>query len=202
VFLSEIPANVSMENKMKRYLTITAIIMLVLVLASCAGAVSSSPTVTRNTTTNQSTTSDSQSAGWQNQVTHAWVVEWPANWNADAENDGDRVWIELLDKNDNIVQYSNTNMPVEIELYSTQSTTYPWVKSRLLYSGEGVATSWEHDAFVTDAIGVKDISWQEISAPLSSENQQYGMLYITVTLPNGTNYSAEYDPADITSPNN
>ena len=83
-------------------------------------------------------------------------------------------------------EYTNTNMPVKIELYS----------------GEGIAMSWDHDAFVTGAIGVKDISWQEISTPLSSENQQYGMLYITVKLPNGTNYSAEYDPANITRSNN
>jgi hypothetical protein len=142
------------------------------------------------------TTTPSNST-WQGQVTHAWVVAWGENWDADAEDDGIRVWIELLDKNEEMVEYSDTDMPIKIELYATESTTYPLEPSRLLYSGSGTATGWLHDAFITGAIGVKDISWEEISPTLPSEQHDYGILYITVTLPSGKEFSARYDEAEI-----
>ena len=90
---------------MKNKLVIFTSISLIFILTSCAGSISSSPnTAGTNITTTQSTINNTQSKDWQNEVTHAWVVAWPQNWNADAEDDGIRVWIELLDKDENIVR--------------------------------------------------------------------------------------------------
>jgi hypothetical protein len=170
---------------MRKLNLLSAMIALAILLVGCA----ETPTTTPNDNT--------LSMDWQNQVTHAWVVAHGENWNADAEDDGIRVWIELLDKNENMVEYSDTDMPVKIELYATESTTYPLKTSRLLYSESGIATGWLHDAFVTSAIGVKDIAWEEISPTLPSEQHDYGIICITVTLPSGKEFSARYDEAEI-----
>lgn len=130
-------------------------------------------------------------------VQTAWTVGWPENWNADAANDGLRVWVELLDSNETMIEYTGMSMPLQIELYSTESVTYPLEKSTLIYFGSGTLTDWDHDCFCTGAIGVKDIPWQDISSPLPNEDQDNGILYITVTLPNGKDYSAEYSPIQI-----
>jgi hypothetical protein len=134
---------------------------------------------------------------WVDQVQTAWTVGWPENWNADAANDGLRIWVELQDSNETMIEYTGMSMPVQIELYSTQSVTYPLEKSRLIYSGSGTLTDWDHDCFCTGAIGVKDIPWQDILSPLPNEDQDNGILYVTVTLPNGKNYSADYSPIQI-----
>jgi hypothetical protein len=91
-------------------------------------------------------------------------------------------------------------MPVKIELYATASKTYPLKPSQLLYSASSVANDWSCDAFVTGAIGVKDIPWQEISQPSPSDNQKYGIIFVTITLPNGKAFSARYDEAKIAKP--
>ena len=134
---------------------------------------------------------------WVDQVQIAWTVGWPENWNADAANDGLRIWVELQDSNGTMIEYTGMSMPVQIELYSTESVTYPLEKSRLIYSGSGILTDWNHDCFCTGAIGVKDIPWQDISSPLPNEDQDNGILYVTVTLPNGKDYSADYSPIQI-----
>lgn len=134
---------------------------------------------------------------WADKVERAWTVGHPENWDADAENDGIRIWIELQDSDENEIEYSNMSMPVAIQVYSTESVTYPWEKARVIYSVSGTLTDWDDDAFVSSARGVKDIPWEAISTPLPTEQQEYGMLYVTVTLPNGKQYSAEYDPIRI-----
>jgi uncharacterized repeat protein (TIGR02543 family) len=130
-------------------------------------------------------------------VQTAWTTGWPENWDADAANDGLRIWVELLDSNESRIEYTGMSMPLQIELYSTESVTYPLEKSRLIYSGSGTLTDWDHDCFCTGAVGVKDIPWQDISSPLPSEDQDIGILYITVTLPNGKDYTDEYYPIQI-----
>ena len=65
-----------------------------------------------------------------------------------------------------------------------------------------VLHNWYDDGFVSGAIGVKDIAWEEISPPLPSEQQEYGLIYVTVTLPNGQDYSARYDEARLTNTSN
>jgi hypothetical protein len=130
---------------------------------------------------------------WMEEVTSAWVVSHSNNWDADAEDDGIRVWVELLDKQEDMIEYQNVEMPVKIEVYSTESKTFPWKPSRLIYSGTTVLHNWHDDAFVTGNTGVKDIAWEEISPPLPSEQQEYGLLYVTVTLPNSKDYSARED---------
>jgi len=136
---------------------------------------------------------------WVSSVQRAWTVGHPENWDADAEDDGIRVWVELQDANTNEIEYTGMNMPVLVKIYSTESVWYPWEKSRLIYSGSGILKNWYNDAFVTGAIGVEDICWGDISNPLSTENQAWGMLYITVTLPNGKQYSAEHYPVAIST---
>ncbi|MFC1927647.1 hypothetical protein ACFLW7_03625 [Chloroflexota bacterium] len=130
-------------------------------------------------------------------VQTAWTVGWPENWDADAANDGLRIWVELLDSDETMIEYTGMSMPLQIALYSTESVAYPFEKSRLLYSGSGTLTDRDHDCFCTGAIGVKDIPWQDISRPLPSEDQDYGILHIIVTLPNGEDYTAEYSPIQI-----
>jgi len=60
---------------MKRYLTITAIIMLVLVLASCTGVISSSTTVAINTTTRPISTSLSSNQNLQYTISCPKVID-------------------------------------------------------------------------------------------------------------------------------
>ena len=134
---------------------------------------------------------------WAEKATNAWVVAHSQDWDCDAEDDGIRVWVELLDKNEKMIEYENMTMPVKIEIYSTESKTFPSKPSRLIYSATARLHNWYEDAFVSGAVGVKDISWEEISPPLPSEQQEYGLIYVTVTLPNGKAYSAR-DDARIT----
>ena len=134
---------------------------------------------------------------WVSSVQRAWTVGHPENWDADAEDDGVRVWVELQDASMSAIEYTNMNMPVLVEIYSTESVTYPWERSRLIYSASSSLKNWYEDAFVTGALGVRDINWGDISNPLSIENQEWGMLYVTATLPNSQQYSAEYYPVKI-----
>jgi len=147
-----------------------------------------------------STTAPTSDA-WMEEVTRAWVVAHSHNWDADAEDDGIRVWVEVQDQNEELIQYEQQQIPVEIEIYSTESKTFPWQPARLIYSATAVMHNWYDDAFVTSAIGIKNIAWEEISPPLSSEQQEYGLLYVSITLPNGEIYSARHDTARITEPN-
>ncbi|MBA7568900.1 hypothetical protein ES708_10637 [subsurface metagenome] len=140
---------------------------------------------------------ETPSLAWMEQVTNTWVVAHRHDWDADAQYDGIRVWVELLDKNEQMVKYENVEMPVTIEIHSTESKTLPPQPSRLIYSATAVLHNWYDDAFVTGAIGVRDIAWEQISPPLPSEQQEYGLMYVTVTLPNGKDYSARYDEVRI-----
>jgi hypothetical protein len=181
-----------------------SIFLIIIFLTGCSAAPEtprlSTGAATTSTTAARQTSNDTKDAVWQDNVTHAWVVAHPQNWNADAEDDGIRVWIELLDKNEKIVEYDNITMPVKLQLYADESKTNPAKPGSLLYSGTSVAQNWKHDAFVTFAVGVKDISWQEMSKPLPAEQQEYGIIYVTITLPNGKDYSARWSEARITKP--
>ena len=147
--------------------------------------------------TGPGSTGQTGSETWVEDVTNIFVVAHSHDWDADAEDDGMRVWINLLDKNESIVMYTTAEIPVTIDIYSTESSSYPWEPERLIYSGTAVMRNWHSDAFVTGAIGVKDIAWDEISQPLASERQEYGLMYATVTLPNGRDYSGRYYPCRI-----
>ena len=155
-----------------------------LVLTSCA-------------TTPASPAPPTESTEWIEKVVKAWVVAHPHNWDADAKDDGLRVWVELQDVNEDAVRYENINVPVEIRIYSTESKTYPWKSARVIYSGSSLLTCWDGDAFVTGAKGIKDISWEEIAPTLPSEIEEWGILYISLSLGNGKEYSAEHYPVRI-----
>ncbi len=131
----------------------------------------------------------------ESNITRAWVVAHPENWNRDAIDDGIRVWAELQDKHEDIIKYTNEAIPVEIEIYTTESKTLPLKPARLIYSGSSVMRNWQDDAFISSAIGIKDISWEEMEA--LPTDQTYGILYITITLPSGGNCSAKWDEARI-----
>ena len=131
----------------------------------------------------------------ESNITRGWVVAHPENWNRDAEDDGIRVWAELQDKHEEIIKYANVEMPVEIKIYTTESETLPVKPARLIYSGSSVMRNWQDDAFISGAIGIKDISWKEMAA--LPTDQTYGILYITITPPSGENCSARWDEARI-----
>ncbi len=144
-------------------------------------------TVTTNAVQNTSTSSND----WISAVQSARVVVHSYNWDADSEDDGVRVWVELNDANEDFVPYINQNMSVQISVYSTESKTYPWSPSRLLYSSSATLTSYTKDAYVTGALGIIDINWDDMLDPIDSEQQKYGLIYVYITLPNNTVYSAQ-----------
>ena len=169
--------------------TIAVTFACLLALTSCATTPTPSPTL--------APAHPSESTEWIEKVVRAWVVAHPHNWDADAKDDGLRVWVELQDINEDEVRYRNINVPVEIIIYSTESKTYPWKSARVIYSGYGLLTHWDDDAFVTGAKGIKDISWEEIASTLPGEIEDLGILYIILSLGNGKEYSAEYYPVRI-----
>lgn len=128
-------------------------------------------------------------------ITRAWVVAHRENWDRDAEDDGIRVWAELQDKNEDMIEYTDIEMPVEIKIYTTESRTLPEKPARLIYSGSSVMKNSREDGFISGAMGIKDISWEEM-ATLPTD-QEYGLMYITITLPSGENCSARDDEAQI-----
>ena len=188
---------------MKRII-LTTLCIGVLLLSACS---ETNPTTTPVPNETKSTSTLKEQATpkyekWMDEVTNAWVVAHRYDWDADAEDEGIRVWVELLDKNEEMLEYQNVEIPIKIEIFSTESKTFPWKPSRLIYSISTALHDWHDDAFVTGAIGVKDIEWEEISLPLAHEQQEYGLIYVTVTLPNGRHYNARYDEARITKPFN
>jgi len=136
-----------------------------------------------------------EATDWVDGVVRAWVVAHSHNWDSDAEDDGIRVWVELQDKNEDEISYKNIEMPIFIEVYTTESKTLPRKPERLVYSGSSVTRSWDNDAFISGANGIKDISWEEMSA--LPTDQTYGIIYVTITLPNGKEFKALYDEARI-----
>lgn len=158
----------------------TLLIGLLLALIACASP-STAPQLPKSTSTST----------WIDQANRAWVVAHSYNWDADSEDDGLRVWVELQNANENAIEYSKADMPVDIKIYSTESKTYPWKPARIIYSGSGLLTNWDDDAFVTGAKGINDISWEEISHTLPSEQQEYGIILVDITLPDGKNFSAQ-----------
>ena len=186
--------NVTMINRHKLLVFLSAIVILLLLAVGCASAPSSVPTPTPEPTPAPEPT-PTPTCDWVNNVTRAWVVAHSHNWDADAEDDGIRVWVKLQDKNEDEVRYENIEMPVVIEVYTTESRTLPRKPERLIYSGSSVMRSWDDDAFVTGANGIKDISWEEMSA--LSTDQAYGIIYVTITLPNGKECAARDDEARI-----
>jgi hypothetical protein len=173
-------------KKRSRKLIIAAIIVLMFLIG--VASISQLPRMPSNT---------AQEYPWIKDVKRAWVVAHPYNWDLDAENDGLRVWVELQDSNEKMVMYTFSNMPLKIEIYSTESQTYPLQPARLLYSGTSTLTNWDHDGFISGANGVKDIPWEAISPRSGTEQQEFGIIRITATLPNGQECNAEYSPVMI-----
>jgi len=175
------------------------LIVITLVLSACSPTASPTPSPPTTQTPTRQTATPSVNA-WIDQINRAWVVAHSHNWDADAEDDGLRVWVELQDTNENMIEYTEVNMPVSINIYSTESVTYPWKPARIVHSNSGSLTNWDDDAFVTGAKGIKDINWEEISPALPSEQQEYGIIHVEITLPDGRLFSAQYDEARIEKP--
>ncbi|MBA7647119.1 hypothetical protein ES703_54889 [subsurface metagenome] len=108
--------------------------------------------------------------------------------------------VELQDASENIIEYAKVDIPVEIKIYSTESKTYPWKAARVIYSNFSSLTNWDNDAFVTGAKGIKDVLWEEIGPTLPSEQQEYGIIHVDITLPDGRNFSAQYNEARVKKP--
>jgi len=158
------------------------VVTLSLLLAGCSQQTGGEP-------------ANQKATDWVDDVARMWVVTHPHNWDSDAEDDGIRVWVELQDKNEDEIRYENTEMSIFIEVYTTESKTFPREPERLVYSGSSVMRSWDKDAFVTEANGIKDISWENMST--LPTDQTYGIIYVTVTLPDGKEFKALYDEARI-----
>lgn len=158
------------------------VVALFLLLAGCGQQTAGEPTA-------------EEALDWVDDVARAWVVAHSHNWDSDAEDDGIRIWVELQDKNEDEIRYENIEMPILIEVYTTESKTLPREPERLVYSGSSVTRSWDKDAFVTEANGIRDIAWEDVST--LPTDQTYGIIYVTITLPNGKEFKALYDEARI-----
>ena len=137
--------------------TITVMFACLLALTSCATTPTPSPT--------PAPAPPSESIEWIDKVVRAWVVAHPHNWNADAKDDGLRVWVELQDVNEDEVRYKNINVPVEIRIYSTESKTYPLKSARVIYPGNVGAISSQETSFIPLAPVTKASSSQCVNKP-------------------------------------
>ncbi|MDD5127790.1 MAG: hypothetical protein PHR43_06845 [Dehalococcoidales bacterium] len=181
-----------------RKLWITAILLIAFLFTfiACASP-ATSPSLPAQLTNPSQEVSAPKSNEWKGQVNRAWVVAHSHNWGADAEDDGLRVWVELQDNDENMIEYTKVNIPVEIKIYSTESKTYPLKPARVIYTNSSSLANWDNDAFVTGAKGIMDINWEEISPALPSEQQEYGIIYVDIVLPNSNHFSASYDETRI-----
>lgn len=143
-----------------------------------------------------SSTTDGESTSWKDEITNAWIVGHPHDWDADPEDDGIRIWVELLDNTEEMIRYESAEIPATIEIYATESRAYPLQPSRLLYSGSSTLQDWHEDAFVSGATGVLDIGWDEVAATSSPEREDIGILQVAV-LVDDTSYRARYEAVPI-----
>ncbi|MBN1786671.1 MAG: hypothetical protein JW825_06785 [Candidatus Methanofastidiosa archaeon] len=77
-------------------------------------------------------------------VTHATVMALAKNWDADAEHDGIIVYPDLKDAENKSVRWSDTELTVDIKLYTTRlNENLQIVKDKIAYSGTGTIDSWK-----------------------------------------------------------
>jgi len=123
-------------------------------------------------------------------VTHASVISQSANWDADTENDGLVIYPDLLDSNNETVEFEGINLTVDIEIWTLKmNNDFKEVKDRLVYSGTGEIDSWKDgNPFYSGGITIpyKDIKTVE------SDNSS-GLLFVKIKLPDGRVMEAKED---------
>ena len=110
------------------------------------------------------------------------------NWDADAEDDGIFVYQSLKDSSDRNVIFEGVKLPVEIRIYTTKfDDKFKQVKDRLVYEGSATIESWK-DGSILFKGGIK-IPFEDIKTVNS--DRDYGLIYTTVTLPDGRKIEAK-----------
>lgn len=123
-------------------------------------------------------------------ATHGSVMTMTKNWDADAEDDGIIVYPDLKDATGETVKFEGIELPIEIKIYTLKmDENWNEVKDRLVYSGSSTIDSWKDGNFMFEG-GIK-IPFEDIKAIESDED--YGAIYVTVTLPDGRTIESKED---------
>lgn len=110
------------------------------------------------------------------------------NWDADLEDDGVIIYPELKDTNDETVKFEGVELPVDIEIWTTEmDDNFKEVKDRMVYSGSGSIDSWKDGNFMFDG-GIK-VSFDDIKAVESDSD--YGALFVKIHTPDGQVFEAK-----------
>ena len=122
-------------------------------------------------------------------VTHASVMVFTKNWDADAEDDGLAVYVTLKDANDETVKFKGVSLPVDIEIYTEEYKDFKPVKGRLVYKGTATITSWKDGNFLLSG-GIR-IPFEDIK--VTKADPEWGIIYVKVHLPDGRVIEAKED---------
>ncbi len=120
-----------------------------------------------------------------NHVVSGSVMAFAENWDADAEDDGLKIYPKLNDPLGEPVKFDNYELPVHVEIYELEYQGYDEVKGRLLFEGDSIIDSWEDGNFMFNG-GIK-LSFEDIA----STEETYGMIYTTTKLPDGREIEAK-----------
>jgi hypothetical protein len=112
------------------------------------------------------------------------VVAQELNWDNDPGTDGLRIWVDLLDNRDIPLKYANGNLPIKITIRPSPMEDL-CESDTILYVDNATLKDWYNDSFASGAAGVKDILWGYIDQDLLGQLQKFGLLDVSVTLPDG-----------------
>jgi len=124
-------------------------------------------------------------------VTHGSVSTMSRNWDADAEDDGFIVYPDLKNAEGETVKFEGIELPVKIEVFTVkQDKKWRDIKDRFVYSGAGSINSWEDGNPFFSGSGIK-VPYEQIK--IKRSDKEYGIVYATVTLPDGRIIEAKDD---------
>lgn len=175
------------KKKNKKWLwPIGAIFLLIIVITASGCTVEDKSTATSSQKT-ASVTEQQKQAEILAAATTASVDTMTKNWDADADDDGIIVHPELKDSKNETVKFENTELSVDVELWTTKYDNFNEVKDRNIYSGVGKINSWKDGNFLYEG-GIK-IPFDEIKAV--SSDSQYGMVFVKIHAPDGKIFEAK-----------
>jgi hypothetical protein len=121
-------------------------------------------------------------------ITHGSLFVVGKNWNADAQNDGVVVYPDLKNDADKTVEWSNAELPVEIQIWTTKiDSKFKEVKDQMIYKGTGNILSWRDGNMFLNG-GIR-IPFAEIATP---QDKSYGTTLVKVSLPDGRVIESEF----------
>lgn len=121
-------------------------------------------------------------------ATHADVDTISKNWDADAENDGIIIYPELKNNNDEIVNFEDVSLVVDIEIWTTKyDDNFNEVKDRQIYKGTGTITSWK-DGNPFFQFGIK-VPFEDVKTIAS--DREYGLVLVKIHTIDGKVYEAK-----------